>query len=111
MAKKDNNKLIVYSTNPDYKPEETNEQQETLPPAQQTLYLSVERHGGGKVATVVDNFIGSEDDLSALGKQLKTKCGVGGSVKDGVIIIQGDNRDKAITYLQSVGYKTKKKGG
>ena len=111
MAKKDNNKLIVYSTNPDYKPEETNEQQETLPPAQQTLYLSVERHGGGTVAPVVDNFIGSEDDLSALGKQLKTKCGVGGSVKDGVIIIQGDNRDKAITYLQTVGYKTKKKGG
>ena len=111
MSKKDKNSPIVYSTNPDYKPEETNEQQETLPPAQQTLYLSVERHGGGKVATVVDNFIGSEDDLSALGKQLKTKCGVGGSVKDGVIIIQGDNRDKAITYLQTVGYKTKKKGG
>ena len=111
MAKKENNKLIVYSTNPDYKPEETNEQQETLPPAQQALYLSVERHGGGKMATVVSNFIGSEDDLSALGKQLKTKCGVGGSVKDGVIIIQGDNRDKAITYLQTLGYKTKKKGG
>ena len=109
--KKSNNKLIVYSTNPDYKPHEENEQQETLPAAQQTLYLALERHGGGKVATVVSNFIGGEDDLSALGKQLKTKCGVGGSVKDGVIIIQGDNRDKAITYLQSLGYKTKKKGG
>jgi len=111
MAKKDNNKLIVYSTNPDYKPDDTNEHQETLPPAQQTLYLSLERHGGGKMATVVSNFIGNENDLSALGKQLKTKCGVGGSVKDGVIIIQGDNRDKAITYLQTLGYKTKKKGG
>lgn len=111
MAKKDNNKLIVYSTDPDYKPQEENEQQDTLPAAQQTLYLALERHGGGKVATVVYNFIGTEEDLSALGKQLKTKCGVGGSVKDGVIIIQGDNRDKAITYLQTLGYKTKKKGG
>jgi translation initiation factor 1 len=111
MSKKDNNKLIVYSTNPDYKPAKEDNEQETLAPAQQTLYLSLERHGGGKVATVVDNFIGNQSDLEALGKQLKTKCGVGGSVKDGLIIIQGDNRDKAITYLQSLGYKTKKKGG
>ena len=111
MAKKDNYKPIVYSTNPDYKPQEENDQQETLPAAQQTLYLALERHGGGKVATVVSNFIGTDDDLAALGKQLKTKCGVGGSVKDGVIIIQGDNREKAIVYLQTLGYKTKKKGG
>ena len=111
MSKKDNNRPIVYSTNPDYKPIEENDQQDTLPAAQQTLYLALERHGGGKTATVVSNFIGTDDDLSTLGKQLKTKCGVGGSVKDGVIIIQGDNRDKAITYLQSLGYKTKKKGG
>ena len=111
MSKKDNSRPIVYSTNPDYKPQEENEQQDTLPPAQQTLYLALERQGGGKVATVVYNFIGADDDLSALGKQLKTKCGVGGSVKDGVIIIQGDNRDKAINYLQALGYKTKKKGG
>jgi translation initiation factor 1 len=112
MSKKDNNRPIVYSTNPDYKPDSDKEQEpDTLPPAQQTLYLSVERHGGGKVATVVDNFIGKNDDLEKLGKQLKTKCGVGGSVKDGVIIIQGDNRDKAIVILQAMGYKTKKKGG
>jgi translation initiation factor 1 len=107
MAKNNHNKLIVYSTNPDYKPQDDNEQQETPAPAQQTLYLALERHGGGKTATVVSNFIGSQDDLDSLGKQLKTKCGVGGSVKDGVIIIQGDNRDKAIAYLQSLGYKTK----
>jgi len=111
MSKKEKNSPIVYSTDPDYKPEQENDQQETLPPAQQTLYLSLERHGGGKVATVINNFIGPDDGLTALGKQLKTKCGVGGSVKGGVIIIQGDNRDKAITYLQSLGYKTKKKGG
>jgi translation initiation factor 1 len=111
MVKKDNNKLIVYSTNPDYKPQDETEQHETLSPAQQTLYLALERHGGGKTATVISNFIGSEDDINTLGKQLKTKCGVGGSVKDGIIIIQGDNREKAITYLQTLGYKTKQKGG
>jgi translation initiation factor 1 len=109
--KKDKNSSIVYSTNPDYKPQDDNEKQDTLPPPQQTLYLALERHGGGKVATVITNFIGSDDDLTSLGKQLKTKCGVGGSAKDGIIIIQGDNRDKAMTYLQTLGYKTKKKGG
>ena len=108
MAK---NHLFVYSTNPDYQPQLESDATDTLPPAQQTLYLALERHGGGKVATVITHFIGADTDLQALGKQLKTKCGVGGSVKDGVIIIQGDNRDKAITYLNSMGYKTKKKGG
>jgi translation initiation factor 1 len=112
MSKKDNNRPIVYSTNPDYRPDSDDAQeQDTLPPAQQTLYLALERHGGVKVATVIDNFVGKNDDLNTLGKQLKTKCGVGGSVKDGLIIIQGDNRDKAITILQSIGYKTKKRGG
>ena len=108
MAK---NYPIVYSTNPDYKPAEHNDALDTLPAAQQTLYLALERHGGGKTATIITNFIGNDDDLQVLGKQLKTKCGVGGSVKDGVIIIQGDNRDKAIAYLNLIGYKTKKKGG
>ena len=108
MAK---NHPIIYSTNPDYKPAEDSDTTETLPPVQQTLYIALERHGGGKVATVITNFIGTDHDMQALGKMLKTKCGVGGSGKDGVIIIQGDNRDKAITYLSSLGYKTKKKGG
>ena len=111
MAKKDNNRPIVYSTNPDFRQEEEQEQQQTLLPAQQNLYLVLERHGGGKMATVVENFIGSDEDLEKLGKMLKTKCGVGGSVKDGVIIIQGDNRDKILTILQAAGYKAKKKGG
>lgn len=111
MSKKSNNTPIVYSTNPNYKPAHENDEHQTLPPAQQTLYLALERHGGGKVATVVENFIGTDNDLNTLGKQLKTKCGVGGAVKDGLIIIQGDNRDKAIAYLQTLGYKTKKKGG
>ena len=112
MSKKDTNRPIVYSTDPDYRPDsDESREQDTLPPAQQTLYVALERHGGGKVATVIYSFIGKNDDLNTLGKQLKTKCGVGGSVKDGLIIIQGDNRDKAIAILQSMGYKTKKKGG
>ncbi len=111
MAKKDNNRPIVYSTDPDFRQEEEHEQQETLSPAQQNLYLVLERHGGGKMATVVENFIGVDDDLEKLGKMLKTKCGVGGSVKDGVIIIQGDNRDKILGILQTAGYRAKKKGG
>ena len=106
-----NDRSIVYSTNPNFKQEEELREQETLAANQQTLYLSIERIKGGKVATVIENFIGKVEDLEALGKQLKTKCGVGGSVKDGVVIVQGDNRDKAIIYLQSLGYKTKKKGG
>lgn len=103
---------VVFSTNPNFKPEpdDTNEA-ETLAPTQQTLYIVIERLKGGKVATVVENFIGTTTDLETLGKQLKTKCGVGGTVKDGVIIIQGEQRDKAIAYLSSLGYKTKKKGG
>ena len=111
MSKKDRDRPIVYSTNPDFKPEEENDEQATLPPAQQNLYLSLERHGGGKVATVLGNFVGTTDDIEKLGKMLKTKCGVGGSVKDGFIIIQGDNRDKILGILQSAGYKAKKRGG
>lgn len=110
-GRKDKNTPIVYSTDPDYKAAETNEKVQILPANQQTLYVSLERHGGGKMATLVDNFQGSRADLESLGKQLKTKCGVGGSVKDGLIIIQGDNRDKAIAILQAMGYKTRKKGG
>ncbi len=102
---------IIFSTNPDFKPEEENEEIETPAPDQQTLYVSLERLKGGKVATIVENFIGDEKVLEDLGKTLKSKCGVGGSVKEGVIIIQGEQRDKVIALLQGLGYKTKKKGG
>ena len=113
MSKHSNDKSkVVYSTNPDFKPEEDdNNEQETLPAAQQTLYVALERLKGGKIATVISNFIGSEDDLETLGKQLKTKCGVGGTVKDGLIMIQGEQRDKVMAHLSSAGYKTKRKGG
>jgi len=109
---RDDKPRVVFSTNPDFKPgsEEPNDS-ETLPANQQTLYIALERLKGGKVATVISNFMGSNNDLEALGKQLKTKCGVGGTVKDGLIMIQGEQRDKVIVFLSSVGYKTKRKGG
>ncbi|MBP6731734.1 MAG: translation initiation factor [Chitinophagales bacterium] len=108
---KDAKNRIVFSTNPGFKQEEEKDEQETLPPAQQTLYVSLERLKGGKVATLVEKFVGSEADLEDLGKQLKNKCGSGGTVKDGVILVQGEQRDKIIGLLTTMGYKTKKKGG
>ena len=101
---------VVYSTNPDYQYqyEDDGEQAETLPPSQQRLHVRMERSGrGGKTVTVVDNFVGTDDDLQDLGRTLKTKCGVGGSVKDGQIIIQGDFRERIVTLLKEYGYQAK----
>ena len=101
---------VVYSTNPDYQYqyEDDGEQAETLPPSQQRLHVRMERSGrGGKTVTVVDNFVGTDDDLQDLGRTLKTKCGVGGSVKDGQIIIQGDFRERIGTLLKEYGYQAK----
>lgn len=111
MAKQKKN--IVYSTNQNFSYEyDEDEKQNTLPPAQQTLRVLVDRkQRGGKTATIIDGFIGSEDDLKELGKMLKVKCGVGGSVKDGEIIIQGEVRDKVMQILEKEGYKTKRVGG
>lgn len=99
---------IVYSTNPDFQYGDEVPEPETLAPAQQKLHVRIERSGrGGKTVTVVDNFVGREEDLQALGKTLKAKCGVGGTVKDGQIIIQGDFRDRVVSLLAAVGYKAK----
>lgn len=114
MAKKDKNRLnVVYSTNPDFSYDSFEEENaETLPPGQQKLYVSIDRkQRGGKEVTLVEGFVGSDDDLKELGKLLKTKCGVGGSAKDGEIIVQGNFRDKVIDILQAAGYQTKRKGG
>lgn len=112
MNKKDDfRNKVVYSTNPDFKPEEENEEHENVSAAQQTLYVSIQRLKGGKLATLVENFAGSSDALEELGKQLKTKCGTGGTVKDRIILIQGGQREKVIGILQALGYKTKRKGG
>lgn len=103
---------IVFSTNRDFNFEdEQRHEQETVSPAQQTLYISLERLKGGKIATRIENFTGKGSDLEALGKNLKNKCGSGGTVKDGVILIQGEQREKVIAILSSLGYKTKRKGG
>ena len=100
---------VVYSTNPDYQYQYDDEPEaETLPPAKQRLRVSIDRHHrGGKTVTVVDNFVGTDDDLHDLGRTLKTKCGVGGSVKDGQIIIQGDFRERIVTLLKEYGYQAK----
>ncbi len=97
---------MVYSTNPDFVYDEgENEEVETLPKNQQKLRINIEKNGrGGKTVTLVKGFVGTEDDLKDLGKQLKTKCGVGGSAKDGIIVIQGDLKEKVITLLKTFGY-------
>ena len=112
MAKK-NKKNIVYSTNPDYAFEYDEEEvMETLPPQQQILKVMIDKkQRKGKAVTLVAGFVGSEDDLKDLGKLLKSKCGVGGSVKGGEILIQGDHRDKIIEILNKENYKTKRVGG
>lgn len=103
---------VVFSTNPDYNYETSNEaEQETLAPAKQNLKIWLDRLKGGRVATVVRGFVGSDDDLSALGKELKKSCGVGGTAKDGEIIIQGDHRDRVLELLIKAGYRCKKAGG
>lgn len=103
---------MVYSTNPDYKFEEEEiVEQETLLPKDQKLIVAIDKKGrGGKQVTVVNGFTGKDEDLESLGKTLKARCGVGGSVKDGVILIQGDQRDKIVNILQSMGYNKAKRG-
>lgn len=104
---------IVYSTNPDFQYEKVREEQpETLPARQQQLRVLIDRkQRGGKIVTLVENFIGSDDDREVLCKQLKTKCGTGGSSKDGQILIQGEFRERVVQYLIEMGYKAKKAGG
>lgn len=98
---------IVYSTNPDYQYQrEKDEEQVTLPPSGQKLNVIIDRkQRKGKVVTLVTGFIGMENDLKDLGKMLKSKCGAGGTVKDGQILIQGDFRDKVILLLSDAGYQ------
>ena len=115
MAQKiDKNRVnVVYSTNPNFQYEHNEEEeQDTLPPQQQNLRVMIDRkQRAGKAVTLVTGFVGSSSDLELLGKLLKTKCGVGGTVKDNQILIQGDFCDKILQILATAGYKAKRSGG
>lgn len=103
---------VVFSTNPDYRYDTGAEvEAETLAPAKQNLKIWLDRLKGGRVATVVRGFVGSSDDLATLAKELKKSCGVGGTAKDGEIIIQGDHRDRVVELLTKAGYRCKRAGG
>ncbi len=100
---------VLYSTNPDFQYQYGEEPEaETLPPQKQRLRVTLDRrHRAGKTVTLVSGFVGTDNDLQSLGKMLKNKCGVGGSAKDGEIIIQGDQMEKVRQTLSNAGYTVK----
>jgi translation initiation factor 1 len=107
MSKKTLNSFsaLVFSTNPDAVKQEEPEVTETPLPKEQRLKVRIEKkHRGGKTVTIIDGFVGNDEDFQELAKKLKTKCGTGGSAKDGEIIIQGENREKIIPWLKEWGY-------
>ena len=108
---KKSRKGVMYSTNPDFDYEYENEEQETLVNNEQQLKVCIDKHRAGKVAVIIKGFIGTTEDLKTLGKALKSKCGVGGSAKNGEIIIQGNLRDKVMEILKKEGYNYKRVGG
>ncbi len=113
MSKSKKNRIdVVYSTNPNYDYDyEGDTEEDTLPPNEQELIALIDRKmRKGKVVTLITNFVGTENDLKDLGKLLKTKCGVGGSTKDGEILLQGEVREKAVKLLIELGYNVKKSG-
>lgn len=101
---------MVYSTNPDFKYDTSEDEEvETPSPSKQRLIVAIEKkQRAGKQVTVVKGFVGKDEDLEALGKSLKTKCGTGGSVKEGEILVQGDFRDRIVSLLTSMGYNAKR---
>ena len=104
---------VVYSTNPNFKYETTQEEEATsLPPQQQKLRVSLDRKNrGGKTVTLVTGFVGTNEDLKALAKLLKSSCGVGGTAKDGEIIIQGEFKQRVLDLLKAKGYTLTKPMG
>lgn len=110
MSKKHNAVGVVYSTNPDFQYQYDDvQEEETLAPQSQKLRVRIERnHRGGKTVTVVTGFVGTDADMQDLGKKLKSACGVGGSAKDGEIIVQGEQREKVVATLLKLGYTNSK---
>jgi translation initiation factor 1 len=104
---------VVYSTNPDFDYSyDEDEEMDLLPANEQRLYVSIDRKKrAGKEVTLVEGFIGPNDDLKDLAKMLKSKCGVGGAAKEGEILIQGNFKEKVFELLVKEGYSVKKKGG
>lgn len=115
MSKKNrrNREGVVYSTNPEYEYSYNEDiEKVTLPPNQQDLLIKLDKKlRGGKQVTLITGFIGTQEDLNSLAKNLKTKCAVGGTAKNGEIIIQGDFREKILKLLLETGYKAKIAGG
>jgi translation initiation factor 1 len=112
MSKSKKSGGLVYSTDPDFRPHDgSDEPAEALAPERQVLRIWLDRVKGGKEATVVKGFVGPDEQLAELARQLKNKCATGGNAKDGVIILQGDHRDKVLKLLGELGYKNVKKAG
>jgi translation initiation factor 1 len=108
--KKPDSRGYIYSTDPDFKFESNDQSTETLKPSQQKLRVRLDtKHRAGKAVTLIEGFVGQDDDLQELGKKLKTFCGSGGSAKDNEIIVQGDHRDKILQWLLKNGYSQTRK--
>jgi len=110
--KKESEGGLMYSTNSNLQFNNADdEEHEPLAAGEQNLRIHLDRLGGGKLLTRVSGFVGTDDEIEKLGKELKQKCGVGGNVKDGNVLVQGDHRDKVLQLLLKAGYKAKKAGG
>lgn len=102
---------FAYSTNPNFTPDQEPTKAESLQPAKQNLLVTFEhKHRGGKSVTLIKNFVGTHDEMDDLCKKIKTKCGVGGSVKEGEILIQGEIKQKVADLLKAWGYRVKVSG-
>lgn len=102
---------VVYSTNSNYSYDETEFEEKTLPNNKQNLLVCIDKHRGGKIAIIIRGFIGNQYDLKELSKKIKSLCGVGGTAKNGEIIIQGNIREKIMEILKKEGYNYKRVGG
>lgn len=111
MSKKNSIGGLVFSTDPNFKAEAEKPKFGNLSPEKQVLRIWLERGRGGKEATVIKGFVGSDDSLSELAKNIKSKCAAGGTAKGGIIIVQGDHRDKVLKLLTDAGFKNVKKAG